>query len=265
MKEPEPAHAIAEDDGPMAGITNKQLTAMKMHVVDATWGTEGLRAMLKATIASSSETDRATVLRAEGIAARLHAGDLRTGDRPYVNHLLRVAIRVAKYYNVNDRDVLCAALLHDAVEDHPEGLAELASSAERDPGMTEAALAMLAHAFNDRVAGLVRALTNPDMDPSLPLAERDEIYRAHVIESLERDTWARVIKISDFTDNGAGVMWTVTGHRRKRLAAKYAPLVPSMIDFATRPDTPLGPGARRRIVQQMEDAGLYFEIILGED
>jgi (p)ppGpp synthase/HD superfamily hydrolase len=265
MKEPEPAHAIAENDGPMAGVTNEQLTAMAMHVVDATWGTEGLRTMLKATIASSSETDRAAILRAEGIAARLHAGDLRTGGRPYVNHLLRVAIRVAKYYNVNDPDVLCAALLHDAVEDHPEGLAELASSAERDLGMTEAALAMLARAFNDRVAGLVRALTNPDMDPSLPLAERDEIYRAHVIESLERDTWARVIKISDFTDNGAGVMWTVTGDRRKRLAAKYAPLVPSMIDFATRPDTPLGSGARRRIVAQMEDARLYFEIIFGED
>ena len=58
---------------------------------------------------------------------------------PYLNHLLRVAIRMMHHYQVRDVDVIVAGLLHDAVEDHP---AELAGTAAADP--TEAALAALA-------------------------------------------------------------------------------------------------------------------------
>jgi hypothetical protein len=36
-------------------------------------------------------------------------------------HLLRVTIRILSHYRVADPDVACAALLHDAVEDHSGG------------------------------------------------------------------------------------------------------------------------------------------------
>ena len=55
-------------------------------------------------------------------ATRLHA-DARRVREPYLNHLLRVAIRIIRYYGITDVDVLTAALLHDAVEDQPEDLA----------------------------------------------------------------------------------------------------------------------------------------------
>lgn len=42
----------------------------------------------------------------------------RRQREPYLNHLLRVAIRVISHYGVRDAEVVCAALLHDAVEDH---------------------------------------------------------------------------------------------------------------------------------------------------
>ena len=111
------------------------------------------------------------------------------------------------HYGVRDADVVCAALLHDAVEDHP---AELAPD-----GTREAALAALAEEFGPRVAGLVGAVTNPDYAPG---RDPDEQYREHVADSLRRNPWARVIKASDFTDNGVGLIHT-TGPRLHRLAA----------------------------------------------
>jgi hypothetical protein len=72
------------------------------------------------------------------------------------------------------------------------------------------------------VASLVEAVTNPDYAPG---RDKDEQYRAHVTESLIGNPRARVIKVSDFTDNGVGVIHT-TGPKAIRLARKYAPLVP---------------------------------------
>src|SRR5260370_8151364 len=107
--------------------------------------------------------------RAQELAARLHAGDRRDRE-PYVNHLLRVAIRIMSHYGVRDADVVCAALLHDAVEDHP---AELAGVGATQP----AALAVLAAEFGPRVAALVGAGTNPVWTPD---RDQDEQYREHL-------------------------------------------------------------------------------------
>ena len=251
-------------EGAMDGITDRQLLAMKIHVVDTNWGTEGLRRMLAAVLRSFDHADPAALMRAERVAAWLHAKDRRSGDRPYLGHLLRVVIRIAHYYHVRDIDVLCAALLHDSVEDHAEELADFATDDERDRGAAEAAYAVFSRAFTPRMARLVRALTNRDADSSRPLAERQEQYRVHVVESLEREPWARVIKLSDFTDNGAGIMWTVTGAKRQKLAAKYAPLVTQLADFATRDDTPLDFEAKQRITGQLKDAGHHFAAILDQ-
>lgn len=246
------------------GITERRLLTMKIHVVDTNWSSDGLRAMLAAVTASLDEGERAAIRRAERIASRLHAADMRTGGRPYVNHLLRVAIRIAHYYHVRDIDVLCAALLHDAVEDHPDELADLATDAERALGGTAAALAVLGRAFSPRMAGIVRAVTNPDIDKDLSLEERQELYREHVVESLEAEPWARVVKLSDFTDNGVGIMWTVAPDKARRLATKYAPLVPQMVDFARRSDTPLDFEAKSRIVEQLRSGEKYFAAILDD-
>lgn len=249
----------------ISGITDRQLLTMKIGVVDANWSSDGLRAMLAAALSGFDPGARATVLRSERLASRLHAADVRSGGRPYVNHLLRVTIRVAHYYHVRDVDALAAALLHDAAEDHPDELADYATDAERELGETEAALAVLARAFSPRMAGIVRAVTNPAIDKALPLAERQQLYREHVVESLEAEPWARVVKLSDFTDNGVGIMWTVTPDKARKSAAKYAPLVPQLVDFARRPDTPLDFEAKTRIVGQLKSAEKYFAAVLDTD
>jgi hypothetical protein len=118
------------------------------------------------------------------------------------------------------------------------------------PGGRDAALAALAGQFGPRVAALVEAVTNPEWEPG---ADRHAQYRAHVAESLAANPWARVIKASDFTDNGVGLIRT-SGPRAARLARKYAPLIPVLADLIARPDTPLSPQAKARILGQLVTA-----------
>ena len=77
------------------------LAAMPLHAITALHGEAGLRERFAMEIASFPDADR---LRAEGaldLAARLHAADRRQRE-PYVNHLLRVAIRIISHYRVQD-------------------------------------------------------------------------------------------------------------------------------------------------------------------
>jgi hypothetical protein len=229
------------------------LAIMPLHAITSTYGEAGLRDRFAAEIATWPEADRRRMERALDLAARLHAADRRERE-PYVNHLLRVAIRIMSYYGVRDADVVCAALLHDAVEDHA---AELAGSAADQ----RAALAVLAAEFGPRVAELVGAVTNP---PYAPGRDPDEQYREHVADSLRDNAWARVIKASDFADNGAGLIHT-TGPRLRRLAGKYAPLVPVLADLIARPDTPLDAAAKERILAQLDRAAGRFAAVLPTD
>jgi len=222
---------------------------MPLHAITATYGEEGLRERFAAEIVSFPDAERRRLEEALALAADLHAADQRQ-EEPYLNHLLRVAIRILSHYGVHDADVAMAGLLHDAVEDHAAQLAP--------DGSQQAALAVLGRRFGPRVADLVAAVTNPEYDPGW---DRNEQYREHVAASLARSPWARVIKASDFTDNGLGLIHT-TGPRVERLAAKYAPLIPVLRDFITRPDTPLSAGARQRILDQLDRAAERFSALL---
>jgi HD domain len=208
----------------------------------------GLRERFAIEIASFPGADRQRLEVALDLATRLHAADRRQRE-PYVNHLLRVATRIISHYQVRNADVVCAALLHDAVEDHA---AELAA----DGGQQEA-LAAIAAEFGDRVAELVEAVANSDYEPGW---DKHEQYREHVAVSLETNPWARIIKASDFTDNGVGLIHT-TGPKLGNLVSKYAPLVPALKDLIARPDTPLSDEVKAHILGQLDRAQLRFAAI----
>jgi (p)ppGpp synthase/HD superfamily hydrolase len=228
------------------------LTTMPLHAVTEVYGEAGLRELFSLEIDKFAPAERARLERALALAGTLHRRDRRVRE-PYVNHLLRVTIRIIRYYKVTDVDVLVAALLHDAVEDHP---AELAGGAPLDP--TEAALGVLARDFGERVARLVGAVTNPEYDPG---RDADDQYREHVASALDEDPWARVIKVSDFTDNGVGVIHT-TGPKVSRAATKYRPLVPVLRELVLRPDTPLSAEVKQHILEQLDLAEVRFAAIL---
>jgi hypothetical protein len=226
------------------------VATMPLHAITSTYGEQGLRERFAMEIASFAEQDKQRLNQALDLVARLHAADRRERE-PYLNHLLRVAIRIMSHYGVHDTDVICAALLHDAVEDHA---AELGGGPDDQAG----ALAALAGQFGPRVAELVGAVSNP---PYAPDRDAHQQYRDHVAESLRLRPWARVIKASDFTDNGVGLIHT-SGPRLGQLAAKYAPLVPILRDLISRPDTPLGPEAKRHILTQLARAEERFAAVL---
>ena len=101
-------------------------------------------------------------------------------------------------------------------------------------------------------------MTNPEYEPG---RDKNEQYREHVTASLDASPWARIIKASDFTDNGAGLIHT-SGPRVAYLASKYAGLVPVLREMISRPDTPLGKPAQHRILAQLDRAEERFDAIL---
>jgi hypothetical protein len=214
----------------MDELTPRYVLSLPLHVVTEVYGEQGLRRRFQLEIASFPEPERAVLERAFRLAERLHRDDRRSRE-PVLNHLLRVTIRIMCHYRVRDVDVLAAALLHDTVEDHPE---ELAGGAPEDP--TAAALAVLAR-------------------------DKDEQYREHVAANLAEMPWARPIKVSDFTDNGVGILYTI-GPKVRRAAVKYGPLVPVLRELVARPDTPLTDEVKERIAGQFDLAEQRFAAIL---
>jgi (p)ppGpp synthase/HD superfamily hydrolase len=231
------------------------LRSLPLHAVTEVHGEAGLRRRLELELAAPDtplEGDRSLVERALALAERLHRDDRRVRE-PTLNHLLRVTLRIGCHYRVRDAEVLAAALLHDAVEDHP---VELAGGAPADP--TAAALDVLARDFGPRVSGLVAAVSNPEYDPA---RDRDQQYREHVAASLAAHPWARVLKFSDFTDNGVGIHYT-TGPKVRRAAVKYGPLVPALRELLHRPDTPLVDEVKAHVDSQFDLAEQRFAAIL---
>jgi hypothetical protein len=229
-------------------IERRIVEHMPLHAITSLYGERGLRERFATETARLGDhAGRRKIKQALQLAGRLHALDHRQRE-PYVNHVLRVALRIIVHYDVHDADVICAALLHDTVEDHANDL----SSGGR-PG----AFAVLTACFGPRVADLVAAVTNPSYAPD---NDEDTQYRDHVAASLETRPWARVLKASDFTDNGVGLMYT-TGAKATESARKYGPLVPVLADLIARPDTPLTCQAKARILRQLDTAQQRFAAI----
>ena len=98
-----------------------------------------------------------------------HGSQRRKGAGvPFIAHLLAVVALVLEHGG--DEDQAIAALLHDAVEDHPRGGRTSAEILER---------------FGERVHGIVIAMTDSDPDasdddPKGPWHERKEGYLRHL-------------------------------------------------------------------------------------
>jgi hypothetical protein len=110
---------------------------------------------------------------------------------------------------------------------------------------------VLAARYGRRVGRLVRAVSHP----------ADQQYVDHLATALAEEPWARVLKLSDFTDNGVGIIHAV-GPKVVRSARKYTPAVPVLRDLLGRPDTPLEPAVKAHIGAQLDLAERRFAAIL---
>src|SRR5439155_12665443 len=99
-----------------------------------------------------------SLLEAASFAARAHRHQLRKdGQTPYAAHPFRVCLIVRHVFEIDDPEVLTAALLHDTIED---------TATDYDD---------IGERFGQRVAGWVAALSK---DTRVPDEERERAYMA---------------------------------------------------------------------------------------
>ncbi|MCW5775627.1 MAG: bifunctional (p)ppGpp synthetase/guanosine-3',5'-bis(diphosphate) 3'-pyrophosphohydrolase [Phycisphaeraceae bacterium] len=115
---------------------------------------------------------------AASLAARAHRHALRKDGRtPYYAHPTRVALTVAVVFGCDDEVALCAALLHDTVED------------------TDTDYDDLLEAFGPEVADAVAALTKN-------MILREDLREPEYDARLAAGPWqARLVKLADQYDN----------------------------------------------------------------
>ena len=119
------------------------------------------------------------ILAAAAFAADRHRRQRRKDAEasPYINHPLALAHILSREGKVSDPVVLCAALLHDTVED------------------TETTLDELELLFGAEVASIVAEVTN---DGSLPKAEQK---RLQVAKAASKSRGAKLVKLADKISN----------------------------------------------------------------
>jgi guanosine-3',5'-bis(diphosphate) 3'-pyrophosphohydrolase len=66
---------------------------------------------------SFPDKDKSLIFKAYRLAKKYHSGQLRDEGGPYILHCLRVASYLIEELGTDDPKVICAALLHDALED----------------------------------------------------------------------------------------------------------------------------------------------------
>ena len=124
-------------------------------------------------------TDVALVLRASAFAAHKHRNQRRkdVDASPYINHPLTLANVLANEGGVADTVTLCAALLHDTVED------------------TDTTADELTREFGTAISGVVLEVTD---DRSLLKAERKRLQVEHAATISDR---AKLVKLADKISN----------------------------------------------------------------
>jgi guanosine-3',5'-bis(diphosphate) 3'-pyrophosphohydrolase len=124
-------------------------------------------------------TDLALVLRASAFAAHKHRNQRRkdVDASPYINHPLTLANVLANEGGVADAVTLCAALLHDTVED------------------TDTTADELQREFGAEICGVVLEVTD---DRTLAKAERKRLQIEHAAVISGR---AKLVKLADKISN----------------------------------------------------------------
>jgi len=149
----------------------------------------------------------ATVGRAVAFAASQHGDQRRPTGAPYAEHLLEALEVLARGAGVTDPDLLCAAVLHDVVED------------------TACTVAQVADGFGPRVAGLVGWVTIPPPAPGQDKAAAKEAY-LRGLRRAPRD--AILVKLADRASN----VQTLRNLPPARQRAYYAQTVEHIVPLA---------------------------------
>ncbi|MBU0657076.1 MAG: HD domain-containing protein [Gammaproteobacteria bacterium] len=137
------------------------------------------------------------------MAAEKHDGIFRADNvTPYITHPLEVAHNLAQLYL--DEDTLCAALLHDVLED------------------TNCLRQEIADSFGETVAELVEGVTKLKRNDGLPTKQAVTIASYHkMMQAMTRDFRVVLIKLADRLHN-METLGNMPPEKRRRIAHETA-------------------------------------------
>ena len=148
------------------------------------------------------------VIRAANFAAFKHRNQRRrdADASPYINHPLALGNVLSNEAGIADPVVICAALLHDTIED------------------TETTLDELQAAFGKAIAAVVFEVTD---DKTLPKAERKRLQIVHARTACRR---ARLVKLADKICNLRDITSSPPASWNLRRKRKYFDWAKEVID-----------------------------------
>ncbi len=138
-----------------------------------------LEPLVKTVRTTHPKADVRLIERAYETAARLHAGQSRNSGDPYITHPLAVATILAELGMPHD--TICAALLHDTVED------------------TQYTISQLREDFGEDIAALVDGVTKLDKVKYGDAAQAETVRK--MVVAMSRDIRVLVIKLADRLHN----------------------------------------------------------------
>jgi hypothetical protein len=232
-------------------------TAPLLSLVELTEqeGTAGLYERTLSALESVDLLNDPRIRFAMSAGFQLHSKQERT-DGLYSDHLMRVAIRLIEDLGITDPDVIAAAFLHDAVEDHPRDLVKLITG-EDIHGLSEEDARDKAYFALDSIlpksAGTVMIVTNPILQKG---QSKLKVYTEHTEALIEFSPKGRALKLADFIDNAVNNHTTRDPLKQMKLDLKYVEQYKAHIRGISLPDSII-PEAKRPALIAMLGEGLY--------
>ena len=154
---------------------------------------------------------------AAAFAARRHEGQYRKDKKtPYASHPFRVAMTVRHVFGHDDEATLCAAILHDTIED---------TACDFDD---------IEERFGIEVAEMVAALTKN-------MLLREDVREPEYDQRLREADWrARLVKLADAYDNLCDIAYRPDGGtttKKKHFARCKRAIALAEPDAAEHPET----------------------------
>ena len=187
LGETDNAHAAANENEPLLGY---QLGSSKPYAPSALTGKvapvmftpeQRFNTLLDAMSAYADEHELVVVQRAYRFAAQAHEGQCRKSGEPFVAHPVEVALILSGLRM--DAETICAALLHDTVED------------------TETTLEQLTEHFGSAVAQLVDGVTKITRIEVENLTEEQAQTIRKMFVAMSKDIRVVIIKLADRLHN----------------------------------------------------------------
>ncbi|MDJ0709397.1 MAG: bifunctional (p)ppGpp synthetase/guanosine-3',5'-bis(diphosphate) 3'-pyrophosphohydrolase [Woeseiaceae bacterium] len=168
---------------------------------------KGVRRLIETLETYLRDEQVGTILEAYEFGAKAHEGQTRKSGEPYITHPVAVAQELAEMHL--DSEAICAAILHDVVED------------------TEATLPQITEKFGEEVALIVDGVSKLDQIQFRSRAEAQaESFRKMMLAMIE-DIRVILVKLADRLHN-MQTLGAMPATKKKRIAREtldiYAPI-----------------------------------------